>query len=160
MSSGPSSSSQPAQQQTESTQGSSLAATPSSLPSSTDSSSLHSPQLSPQVSPGSQLSDLASDSPPVEGCSPATGTAPRSDPQGSSTGGEEEVVGLDEAKEAKSNKKHLHCLMCKVTANSSSQLEAHCSGTYHTCHWENDIESFFNLTMIVIMTFSPSSLIG
>ncbi|XP_018558832.1 zinc finger protein 385C isoform X2 [Lates calcarifer] len=128
---GPSSSSQPAQQQTESTQGSSLAATPSSLPSSTDSSSLHSPQLSPQVSPGSQLSDLASDSPPVEGCSPATGTAPRSDPQGSSAGGEEEVVGLDEAKEAKSNKKHLHCLMCKVTANSSSQLEAHCSGSKH-----------------------------
>ncbi|GLD62892.1 zinc finger protein 385B-like isoform X1 [Lates japonicus] len=128
---GPSSSSQPAQQQTESTQGTSLAATPSSLPSSTDSSSLHSPQLSPQVSPGSQLSDLASESPPVEGCSPATGTAPRSDPQGSSTGGEEEVVGLDEAKEAKSNKKYLHCPMCKVTVNSSSQLEAHCSGSKH-----------------------------
>ncbi|XP_071319223.1 zinc finger protein 385B-like isoform X3 [Trachinotus anak] len=115
-----------AQQQTENTQGSSLAATPSSQPSSTEtSSSLRSPQLSPQVSPGSQLSDLASESPPVEGCSLATGSAPHS------TGGEEEVVKLEEARVAKGNKKHLHCPTCKVTVNSSSQLEAHCSGSKH-----------------------------
>ncbi|XP_040923342.1 zinc finger protein 385B-like [Toxotes jaculatrix] len=126
---GPSTCSHPAPQQTENTQGSSLAATPSSQPSSTDSSSsLRAPQLSPQVSPGSQLSDVASESPPVEGSGPATSSAPLSDPQG----GEEEVVKVDEPKEAKSNKKqHLHCPTCKVTVNSSSQLEAHCSGSKH-----------------------------
>ncbi|KAG7227947.1 hypothetical protein INR49_005568 [Caranx melampygus] len=129
---GPSTSSQPAQQQTDNTQGSSLAATPSLQPSSTDSSLICSPQLSPQVSPGSQLSDLASESPPVEGCSTATGLAPCSNLQESSTGGEEDVVKVDEAKAGKSNKKQpLHCPTCKVTVNSSSQLEAHCSGSKH-----------------------------
>uniref|UniRef100_A0A3B4Y9G7 Zinc finger protein 385C n=2 Tax=Seriola lalandi dorsalis TaxID=1841481 RepID=A0A3B4Y9G7_SERLL len=130
---GPSTSSQPAPQQTENTQGSSLADTPSSQLSSTDSSSARrSPQLSPQVPPASQLSDLASESPHVDGSSPATGSAPRSDLQGSATGGEEEVAKVDEAKAAKSNKKqHLHCPTCKVTVNSSSQLEAHCSGSKH-----------------------------
>uniref|UniRef100_A0A672FHF7 Zinc finger protein 385C n=1 Tax=Salarias fasciatus TaxID=181472 RepID=A0A672FHF7_SALFA len=44
--------------------------------------------------------------------------------------GEEEAVQGEELKEAKSNKKHLHCPTCKVTVNSSSQLEAHCSGMY------------------------------
>ncbi|XP_031171349.1 zinc finger protein 385B-like isoform X1 [Sander lucioperca] len=129
---GPSTSSQPAQQQPESGQECSLAHTPSSQPSSTDSSSLRSPQLSPLISPGSQLSDLPSDSPTMEGCSPATGSGPHSDPQGSSTGGEEkEVVKVEEAKKAKSNKKPLQCPTCKVTVNSSSQLEAHCSGSKH-----------------------------
>lgn len=129
LSTGPSTSSQPAQQQPESGQECSLAHTPSSQPSSTDSSSLRSPQLSPLISPGSQLSDLPSDSPTMEGCSPATGSGPHSDPQGSSTGGEEkEVVKVEEAKKAKSNKKPLQCPTCKVTVNSSSQLEAHCSG--------------------------------
>ncbi|XP_070783459.1 zinc finger protein 385B-like [Enoplosus armatus] len=125
--SGPSTSSQPAQQQPENNQAISLAPSPSSQPSSTDSSSsLRSPQLSPQVSPGSQLSDLHSDSPPVEGCSPASSSAPHS------MAVEEEVVKVEEAKDAKGNKKQqLHCPTCKVTVNSSSQLEAHCSGSKH-----------------------------
>uniref|UniRef100_A0A8C2WND7 Zinc finger protein 385C n=1 Tax=Cyclopterus lumpus TaxID=8103 RepID=A0A8C2WND7_CYCLU len=94
-----------------------------------DSSSLRSPQPSPQISPGTQLNDLPSDSPPVEGCSLANGSAPHSDPQGSTTGGEEEeVVKVEEAKEVKSDTKPLHCPTCKVTLNSSSQLESHCSG--------------------------------
>uniref|UniRef100_A0A3Q0RHT8 Zinc finger protein 385C n=1 Tax=Amphilophus citrinellus TaxID=61819 RepID=A0A3Q0RHT8_AMPCI len=112
-------------------QGSSLAPTPSSQTSSTDCSSLTSPHLSPQVSPGSQSSDLTSNSPHVEGCSPATSSAPHSEPQGSSTGGEEEAVKVEEVKESKSNKKYFHCPTCKVTVNSSSQLEAHCSGSKH-----------------------------
>ncbi|XP_034425761.1 zinc finger protein 385C-like isoform X2 [Hippoglossus hippoglossus] len=127
---GPTLSSPPAQQQTEITQGSSLAAPPSSQPTAVDSL-----LRSPQVSPGSQLSDLPSESPPVDGISLATSSAPRSDPQGGSTGGaeeEEEVVKVDEAKEAKSNKnKPLLCPTCKVTVNSSSQLDAHCSGSKH-----------------------------
>ncbi|XP_044033547.1 zinc finger protein 385B-like isoform X2 [Siniperca chuatsi] len=126
---GPSTSSQPAQQQPESSQGSLLAPTPSSQPSSTGSSSLRSPQLSPQISPGLQLSDLPSDSPPGEGCSPANSSARQSDPQGSYTGGEEEVMKVEEAKSNK--KQHLHCPTCKVTVNSSSQLEAHCTGSKH-----------------------------
>ncbi|KAG8008681.1 hypothetical protein GBF38_010268, partial [Nibea albiflora] len=130
---GPSTSSQPALQQPESSQGSLLAPTLSSQPSSTDSSSLRSPQLSPQISAGPQLSELSSDTPPVEECCPATSSAPPCEPQGSSVGAEEEEpVKMEEAKEAKSNKKlHLHCPTCKVTVNSSSQLEAHCSGSKH-----------------------------
>ncbi|XP_031698969.1 zinc finger protein 385C-like isoform X1 [Anarrhichthys ocellatus] len=128
---GLSASSQPAQQQPENIQESLLAPTTPTQPSSTDSSSLRSPQLSPQMSPGTQLSDLPSDSPPVEGCSLATGSAPHSDRQGSATGGEEEVVKVEEAKEAKSDKKTFHCPTCKVTLNSSSQLESHCSGSKH-----------------------------
>ncbi|XP_019120262.2 zinc finger protein 385C-like isoform X3 [Larimichthys crocea] len=129
---GPSTSSQPPLQQPENGQGSSLAPTLSSQPSSTDSSSLRSPQLSPQISAGPQLSELSSDTPPMEECCPATSSAPESEPQGSSTGAEEEVVNMEEAKEAKSIKKLLlHCPTCKVTVNSSSQLEAHCSGSRH-----------------------------
>uniref|UniRef100_A0A673AEH5 Zinc finger protein 385C n=1 Tax=Sphaeramia orbicularis TaxID=375764 RepID=A0A673AEH5_9TELE len=89
------------------------------------SSSMDSPQLSPQISPGSQLSD-PTDSPLAEGCSSGSALAPHLDPHGSSTGDEE--VKMDESKEAKSSKKQLHCPTCKVTVNSSSQLEAHCSG--------------------------------
>uniref|UniRef100_A0A3Q1FH38 Zinc finger protein 385C n=1 Tax=Acanthochromis polyacanthus TaxID=80966 RepID=A0A3Q1FH38_9TELE len=126
---GPSTSSQ---QQPENSQSSSQAATPSSQASSTDSSSsLHSAQLSPQVSPGPQISDLPLNSPHVEGSSPAGSSAQHSDPHESSTGGEEESVQAEEVKDAKSNKKHLHCPTCKVTVNSSSQLEAHCSGSKH-----------------------------
>ncbi|XP_070846806.1 zinc finger protein 385B-like isoform X1 [Chaetodon trifascialis] len=127
---GPSTSSHFAQQQPENGQRSPLAPSPSSKPSSTDSSS-HSPQLSPQISPGPQLSDPPSDSPPVERGSPATSSASHSDPQGSTSGVEEEVLKVTEAKETKSTKKNLHCLTCKVTVNSTSQLEAHCSGSKH-----------------------------
>uniref|UniRef100_A0A3Q3X8K1 C2H2-type domain-containing protein n=1 Tax=Mola mola TaxID=94237 RepID=A0A3Q3X8K1_MOLML len=39
---------------------------------------------------------------------------------------------VKESKDAKGSKKqHLHCPTCKVTVNSSSQLEAHCSGFKH-----------------------------
>lgn len=131
LSTGPSTSSQPAQQQPENNQGSSLAPTPSPQPSSSNSSSLCSPLPSPQTSPGTQLSDLTSDSPLIEGGSQITTLAPHSDQLGSPKGGDEEVMKVGEAKEAKSNKKqHLHCPTCKVTVNSSSQLEAHCSGVY------------------------------
>ncbi|XP_034413818.1 zinc finger protein 385C-like isoform X1 [Cyclopterus lumpus] len=129
---GLSTSSQPAQQQPENIQESLLEPTTPSKPSHADSSSLRSPQPSPQISPGTQLNDLPSDSPPVEGCSLANGSAPHSDPQGSTTGGEEEeVVKVEEAKEVKSDTKPLHCPTCKVTLNSSSQLESHCSGSRH-----------------------------
>ncbi|TNN54384.1 hypothetical protein EYF80_035402 [Liparis tanakae] len=124
-------SSQPAQQQPESIQESLPEPTPPSKPPSTDSSSLRSPQLSPLISPGPQLNDLPSDGPPVDGCGPANGSTPLSDPQGSPTAGEEEEeVKVEEAKEAKTDTKTLHCPTCKVTVNSSSQLESHCSGMF------------------------------
>lgn len=137
LSSGPSTSSQPAQLQAENSQGSLSTPAPALQPSSMEASSLLSPQLSPQVSPGSQLSEPTSDSAPMESCSPGPSPAPQSDPQGTSTGGEEEGEEVEEAKEAKrsNSKQLLHCPMCKVTVNSSSQLEAHYSGTYHnSCH--------------------------
>ncbi|XP_068585282.1 zinc finger protein 385B-like [Cebidichthys violaceus] len=140
---GLSTSSQPAPQQPENIQESVPA--PSQPSSAADSSSLRSPQLSPQTFPGTQLSDPPSDSPSVQ-----EGSAPHADPQGSTTGGEEEeeeeeeevvvveeeeeeveVGKVEEAKEAKSDKKTLHCPTCKVTVNSSSQLESHCSGSKH-----------------------------
>lgn len=66
----------------------------------------------------------------MEVCSPGPSSAQQSGPQGTCTGGEEDVATV-ETKEAKTNKKHLHCPTCKVTVNSSSQLEAHCSGMYY-----------------------------
>lgn len=131
MSSGPGTSSQP-EHQLEKGPANLLASTPSSQPSSVDSHSSHcSPQVSPQTSPESQLCDLTVDNAPVEGCSPASRSSPHSDPQGSSPGGEEEVLKMEEVQETKTNKNpHLHCPTCKVTLNSSSQLDAHCSGAY------------------------------
>ncbi|KAM3859947.1 zinc finger protein 385D-like [Diretmus argenteus] len=129
---GPSTSPQPTQLRAEHSQGNSLAPTSALQPSSMDTSPLL-PQLSPQVSPGSQLSELTSDGAQMEGCSPGPSPAPHSDPQGNSTGGEEEGEEIDGAKEAKrsNTKQLLHCPMCKVTVNSSSQLEAHYSGSKH-----------------------------
>ncbi|KAM3592589.1 uncharacterized protein V6R79_021715 [Siganus canaliculatus] len=128
---GPSTSSTSAQQQPENGQWSSLALTASSQPSSTDSSSVCSSHRSPQISPGPQLSDPHSDPPQTESDSPPAGSAPGSDLQGSSKV-DQEVVIAEDTKEAKSTtKQHLHCPTCKVTVNSSSQLEAHCSGSKH-----------------------------
>ncbi|XP_074519517.1 zinc finger protein 385D-like isoform X2 [Halichoeres trimaculatus] len=125
-------SSQSAQQQPEIDQGTPPAPSHPLQPSSSDCSSLHSPPLSPKVSSSPQLPDIPSDPPAMEGCSPATGSEVHFDPQGCSTGGEEDDAKLEETKEAKSNKKRpLRCPMCKVTVNSSSQLEAHCSGSKH-----------------------------
>ncbi|XP_041671955.1 zinc finger protein 385C-like [Cheilinus undulatus] len=120
---------QPAQQQLENVLGSSAASTPSSQPSPTDESLPHSPPLSPRVSPGPQPLDPSSDPAPMEGCSPATSTASPSDTQQGFPGGEEEEVKVEEVKSNK--RKHFHCPTCKVTVNSSSQLEAHCSGSKH-----------------------------
>ncbi|KAM4624565.1 zinc finger protein 385C-like [Polymixia lowei] len=129
---GPTTSPQPAQLQAEHNQGSVLAPNPASQPTPLD-ALLVSPQMSPQVSPGSHLSEPTSDSAPVEGHSPGHSPAPRCDPQANSTGGEEEGEEVEEAKEAKRSiaKQHLHCPTCKVTVNSSSQLEAHYSGSKH-----------------------------
>ncbi|KAM6897344.1 zinc finger protein 385B-like isoform 4-T5 [Xenentodon cancila] len=125
---GQSTSPQPSQQQPEDSQDCSIAAPPSSQTLSTDSSLLPSPHLS---SPGSELADPPSKGPHAEGCSLTTSSAQNSDPQENSAGGEDGVLIVEEAKEGKSNKKHLHCPTCKVTVNSSSQLEAHCSGSKH-----------------------------
>ncbi|KAM4715097.1 LOW QUALITY PROTEIN: zinc finger protein 385C-like [Anableps anableps] len=127
----PNVSSQPAQQHPENSQGNSQTATPSSMTSCTDSSSPSSAHQTLQVSDGSQLSDLPSDSPHADGSSTANGSASESDPQGSSAAGEEEATTVKEVKEAKNNKKPLHCPTCKVTVNSNSQLESHCSGSKH-----------------------------
>ncbi|KAF7204333.1 zinc finger protein 385C isoform X1 [Nothobranchius furzeri] len=118
-----STSSHTAQQHPENTQECSATA----LPSSTDSSPLPLAHQTPQISSESELSDPPSSSPHADVCSPDSASAPHSDIQGSSTGGEEEETG----KEARENKKHLHCPTCKVTVNSSSQLESHCSGSKH-----------------------------
>ncbi|XP_074476209.1 zinc finger protein 385B-like isoform X4 [Sebastes fasciatus] len=156
---GPSTSSQPALQQPEEVQESSLAPTPSSQHSSTDSSSLRSPQLSPQTSP--QLPDLPSDSPPVEGSSLAAGSAPHSDPQGSSTGGSKHKQMLDGPNSSQSQRRvkmtssprpnsrmkqrmgsksravvgassqPFHCEMCQVSVNSETQLKQHMSSRRH-----------------------------
>uniref|UniRef100_A0A3Q3B285 Zinc finger protein 385C n=1 Tax=Kryptolebias marmoratus TaxID=37003 RepID=A0A3Q3B285_KRYMA len=124
---GSSASSQSAQQPPENTPESSQTPPPSSLTSSADSPSLPSAHHSPEVSPEPPVSDLPSDSPRADRCSPETGSAPHSDLQGTSMGGEEE----EKVKEVKNNKKRLHCPTCKVTVNSSSQLESHCSGSKH-----------------------------
>nr|XP_046233675.1 zinc finger protein 385B-like isoform X2 [Scatophagus argus] len=158
---GPSTSSQPAQQQPEDGQRSSLAPTPSSHPSSTDSSSLCSPQLSPQISPGAQLSDLTSDSLPVKGGSPATSSAPHADPQGSSTGGSKHKQMLDGQNSSQTHRRvkmpssprptcrvkqrigsktravvgvssqPFHCEMCQVSVNSETQLKQHMNSRRH-----------------------------
>lgn len=88
-----------------------------------------SPECSPQVSPDPPLSDLALDSPSEEGCS--SDPSPSSDSRGSPMEEGETAAKMEEGKEAKSSKKSLHCPTCKVTVNSSSQLEAHCSGSKH-----------------------------
>ncbi|KAL6094964.1 znf385c [Pungitius sinensis] len=100
--------------------------TPSQAPPTDSSSPLHSPQLAPRDNP-------TSDSPPAGGCSLAPGSATHSDPPEGTAGGEKEVevVKGEEAEEAKSDKKTHHCPTCKVTVNSSSQLESHCSGSKH-----------------------------
>lgn len=119
--------SQPAQQQSANVQGCSPATTDPSDPPPKDSSLC--PQLSPQVSPHSELSDAASDCPPEKDCRLTDGSDTCCDAQKSPTAAEDEVVKAEDVKEAKNNKKHsLHCPTCKVTVNSSSQLEAHCSG--------------------------------
>ncbi|XP_034070163.1 zinc finger protein 385D-like isoform X2 [Gymnodraco acuticeps] len=158
---GPSTSSQPAEQQPETVAESPLVPSPSSQLLPTDSSSLGSPQLSPQICADSQLPDLPSDSPPVEECSPASGSAPQPDPQGSSTGGSKHKQMLDGHKGSQSQRRvrmsssprptsrikqrmgskpralvgvssqPFHCEMCQVSVNSETQLKQHMSSRRH-----------------------------
>ncbi|KAL0992773.1 hypothetical protein UPYG_G00098180 [Umbra pygmaea] len=83
-----------------------------------------SPRPQGEVSPSSQGSDSgASDASGPE--APGTALESGSQPDTSSTeGGEDD-------KEPKRSKLHLHCPVCKVTVNSTSQLDAHNSGTKH-----------------------------
>ncbi|KAM4526740.1 zinc finger protein 385B-like isoform 1-T1 [Fundulus diaphanus] len=128
----PNTSSQPAEPHPESSQGNLQTTTPSSTPSCTDSSSPPSAHQTLQVSDSSQLSDVPSDGPHEDGSRAATSSASDSDPQGSPIAGEEEEATKEkEVKEVKNNKKDFHCPTCKVTVNSSSQLESHCSGSKH-----------------------------
>ncbi|TWW81882.1 Zinc finger protein 385B [Takifugu flavidus] len=79
------------------------------------------------ASSASHLKDIT-DSHPLEAGTTATSCAPCSELEENPTGGQQEA---EEAQEPKSCKKHLHCPTCKVTVNSSLQLEAHCSGSRH-----------------------------
>lgn len=129
LSTGASTSSQPGQQQVENDPWRALANTPSSQPSSIDSSSLCTRQMSPQICPGPQIYDPPTDSLQQEVGTPATSSALQSKPQENPTGSELEA---GEEGEPKSCKKQLHCPTCKVTVNSTSQLESHCSGVCKT----------------------------
>lgn len=127
LSTGASTSSQPGRQQAENDSWHSSANTSSLQPSSADSSSLCTHQTSPPICPGPQISDPPADKLQQEMGTPDASSALQSEPQEKSTGGKKEV-----GEEPKSCKKHLHCPMCKVTVNSTSQLEAHCSGVCKT----------------------------
>lgn len=137
LSTGASTSSQPVQQCVENDPWRSSANTPSSQPSSTDPSSLCTRQTSPQICPGRPISHPPADGLQQEAGTPATGSAVRSEPEEKPTAGEPEV---GEEGRPKSCKQHLHCPTCKVTVNSTSQLEAHCSGVCETT--DNSISGF------------------
>ncbi|XP_041728668.1 zinc finger protein 385C-like isoform X2 [Coregonus clupeaformis] len=109
-------------------QGVSPTPTPVSETSSLDALAL----LSPQVSPAAyQLSELTSDGSPMEGPSPTPDSNPPLEGQGESPGAPEGEEETRHGKKSPPAKQHLHCPMCKVTVNSSSQLEAHYSGSKH-----------------------------
>ncbi|XP_062382263.1 zinc finger protein 385D [Sardina pilchardus] len=102
----------------EEAQGSSLMLTPVSETSSLDTPA----HLSPEDSPASGQPESVTDSPPAP--EPENPEPPKSDGDPPSS--------ADEEKDSKkSSKMHLHCPVCKITVNSSSQLEAHYSGSKH-----------------------------
>ncbi|XP_036406774.1 zinc finger protein 385C isoform X2 [Megalops cyprinoides] len=101
--------------------GSSVILTPVSETSSLELAAL----ASPQVSPASQVSESTSDTSAAE--HPGPGFEPSG--QEPSRGEGESLTEGD--KDPKKNKQHLHCPVCKVTVNSTSQLEAHNSGSKH-----------------------------
>ncbi|XP_029293464.1 zinc finger protein 385C isoform X2 [Cottoperca gobio] len=84
-----------------------------------------------QISPSSQLSETASDSSATEVTEAieAAGTITQSGIVSVSI--VKEDLRTDEDPDSKKSKAHLHCPVCKVTVNSTSQLEAHNSGTKH-----------------------------
>ncbi|XP_054623613.1 zinc finger protein 385D-like isoform X2 [Dunckerocampus dactyliophorus] len=115
-------------QQQENGPGSCLVHTPSSQLTSIDSSSSRSPQPSQHIP---QLCYSTLEGPHMDDCTPLRPTSrAQCDPQEPPAGGEEELAKVY-AEDDKNDKKHLHCPTCKVTVNSSSQLEAHCSGSKH-----------------------------
>ncbi|XP_053706796.1 zinc finger protein 385C isoform X1 [Synchiropus splendidus] len=86
----------------------------------------------PQISPSSQISETASDtsSPEVPEAVEIPGPTSDSDGPADKTSTSEDAP-MDDDKDGKKSKAHLHCPVCKVTVNSSSQLDAHNSGTKH-----------------------------
>ncbi|KAM8845951.1 zinc finger protein 385C isoform 2-T3 [Spinachia spinachia] len=96
-------------------------------------SSVESLTLSPpQISPSSDLSEMASDTtaPEVPQAIGAVGPITESGNNADTSSVKEEPQ-TDEDMDPKKSKAHLHCPVCKVTMNSTSQLEAHNSGTKH-----------------------------
>jgi len=79
-----------------------------------------------QVSPSSHLSETASDTEVPEAIE-AVGPVNESGGNGD-TFSVKEVPRTDEDKDPKKSKAHLHCPVCKVTVNSTSQLDAHNTG--------------------------------
>ncbi|XP_061080896.1 zinc finger protein 385C-like isoform X2 [Conger conger] len=101
--------------------GARLEDSPGSLVSLTPVSELSSLEMaalsSPQASPSSGLSESASES-----------SATESPPYGESPQGQGPLAGDGDPQK---NKQHLTCPVCKVTVNSTSQLQAHNSGLKH-----------------------------
>ncbi|XP_043955992.1 zinc finger protein 385C isoform X2 [Gambusia affinis] len=95
----------------------------------------------PQISPSSQLSETASDTSTPEGGEATEAAEPTEATEAMCLTGESSNVAdpsvtpgepcVDDNKDPKKSKAHLHCPVCKVTVNSTSQLEAHNSGTKH-----------------------------
>ncbi|KAM6951116.1 zinc finger protein 385C-like [Aplochiton taeniatus] len=116
----------------ENTQTSSHSPASHSESSSACTSHLLTPLLSSQVSPSSQRSELTSDTVTMEDYSSGSSPVPESDPlepirdQGGPSG-----RGVEDATEVKKTSIKLHCPICKVTVNSTSQMDAHCSGSKH-----------------------------
>nr|XP_040047920.1 zinc finger protein 385C isoform X2 [Gasterosteus aculeatus aculeatus] len=86
----------------------------------------------PQVSPSSNLLEMPSDTiaPEVPEAMEAAGLLTESASNADTSSVKEEPQ-TDEDTDPKKSKAHLHCPVCKVTMNSTSQLEAHNSGTKH-----------------------------
>ncbi|XP_061120382.1 zinc finger protein 385D-like [Syngnathus typhle] len=97
----------------------------------TDSSTNQSPQLSQQFPHSPPLPNLTQEETPLEGRGIPPASAAPLDAQGHPVVKEEDKEGVGAVEDKEGNKKQLHCPTCKVTVNSSSQLEAHCSGSKH-----------------------------
>ncbi|XP_035262989.1 zinc finger protein 385C isoform X3 [Anguilla rostrata] len=80
---------------------------------------------SPQVSPASEVSESTSET------SAAENPGPPSEPGSQEPAKSEGEPRAEGDKDPKKSKQHLHCPVCKVTVNSTSQLEAHNSGSKH-----------------------------
>ncbi|XP_061702855.1 zinc finger protein 385C isoform X2 [Syngnathoides biaculeatus] len=83
----------------------------------------------PQISLSSRLSETASDSGSPETSDAAEVVEVRG--LGGQADASDTAVEATADEDGKKSKAHLHCPVCKVTVNSTSQLEAHNSGTKH-----------------------------